>query len=227
MKVYNLYLFTFFTLLCSCGGGGGDSTDTVEPDSILPNMKVTNIDESGFPWYGIAVGKLKRWDYTADGLIPVKTNGIALANQAMNSIEKELGLIIFDRASIENIPSDNITRGIIVMEGTAIGSGGNVDENTCGTVSAGVGTTGYPFEFYNESGNINSVLYVHLSSSMCSADLNIAIHEFGHALGLGAHFEGFGIGPSIDDNFWNVLYNIYNNNVGAEENSLTITPIYF
>lgn len=100
-----------------------------------------------------------------------------------------------------------------------------VDGNSCGMVSQNIGTTSYPTSFYNEHGTINTVLYIHLSSEKCNASLEVAIHEFGHALGAGAHFNGFGNGDAINDNFWNVLYNLYNNEIGATENQLTIDKI--
>lgn len=143
----------------------------------------------------------------------------------MDAIEQELGTTIFDRTSIANTPNDQITRGMIVNVGSAIGPGGTVDSNTCGMVSAGVGTTSYPNAFYDGSGKINTVLYVHLSASMCEADLSIAIHEFGHALGCGAHFSGFGEDGPINDNFWNVIYNIYENNIGTAKSDLEIEKI--
>lgn len=219
------FLSTLF--LSACGGGNSDNSQVEGPEGILKNIKTSNLDGNGFPWTGVAVGKLKRWDYMIDGLIPVKTNNVALSEQAMDRIEQEIGLVIFDRTSIENTSDNDVSRGIIVSSGTAIGPGGVVNENTCGMVSSGVGTTSFPSNFYNSSGNINTVLYVHLSSSGCTSSLNVAIHEFGHALVMGAHFEGFGIGDAIDNNFWNTLYNIYNNNVGTTESNLVISQIKF
>lgn len=221
---------TFYCLglsLLLFGCSGDDKESTVNEAGIIANIKTTNFVSTTFPWNAIntANGKLKRWDFENDGPIPVKTGNNALAIEAMDEIEAELGMIIFDRTSIANTPNEEITRGMIVSVGTAIGPGGIVDSNTCGMVSGGIGTTSYPNGFYNEMGKINTVLYVHLSSAQCDSDLDVAIHEFGHALGLGAHFKGFGDGPAINNNFWNVLFNIYTNNIGDTEQDLDINKI--
>lgn len=49
----------------------------------------------------------------------------------------------------------------------------------------------------------------------CTMDLDTVIHEFGHALGLWTHFDGFGedadgkTGPPISPAFWDVLATLY------------------
>jgi hypothetical protein len=83
--------------------------------------------------------------------------------------------------------------------------------------------------FYDTTGRINTVLYVHIGSAECQNEitLNLVIHEVGHALGLGPHFEGFGYGPAVDGNFWNVLYTLYHNPVASDEDSIDIMQIEF
>ena len=83
--------------------------------------------------------------------------------------------------------------------------------------------------FYETTGRINTVLYVHIGSAECQNEitLNLVIHEVGHALGLGPHFEGFGYGPAVDGNFWNVLYTLYHNPVASDEDSIDIMQIEF
>lgn len=211
--------------ILSCEKEEENATEGVE--GIIANIEKANLNSSTFPWetIGMANGNLKRWDIENQGLIPVKANGNALAIQAMDEIEEVLGKIIFDRTSINTIPDNEITRGLIVSEGTSIGPGGAVNESSCGMVSADIGTTNWPYEFYNENGIINTKLYIHLSSAGCTANLEIAIHEFGHAMGLGEHFTGFGNASVIDGNFWNVLYNIYSNPIGTVEADLIIEKI--
>lgn len=83
--------------------------------------------------------------------------------------------------------------------------------------------------FYDATGRINTVLYVHIGSSACESeiDLDLVVHEIGHALGLGAHFEGFGYGPAVDGNFWNVLNTLYHNPIGSYGSSVDIHQIEF
>ena len=236
-KVIALFLSVFFVFMsvgCSEIDGEYDvaSNPIVGPVGIADNLDVTNVDETSFPWEYIAPGKLKAWDINANGLIPVKHGDNAMALSAMDEIESVLGLTLFDRTSIEGVLDENIDRGLIVSIGTAIGPNGTVDENTCGMVSAFSDDTSWPSEqWYSADGNISTKLYVHVGSSMCEAQTAIAIHELGHALGMGAHFVGFGLGVGdgsiYDGNFWNVLYNIYHNNVGTNKEDININQIMF
>jgi hypothetical protein len=211
--------------LLSAAACGEDSTGpgNPSPEAILANLRTTNLNESEFPWTGIASGVLKRW--SGDTLIPVKLNGSTLAAQALDEIEAALERTIFDRTSLDQVPDEQVTVGLIVSEGTSIGPRGIADESSCGHVSEGLGTTAYPQGFYDFSGRIETRLYVHISSARCTADLDVAIHEFGHALGMGQHFAGFGIGPAISGDFWNVLYTIYDNPAGTPESGITTTAI--
>ena len=209
-------------MVAACSGGSTGPSDG-SPDTILQNLRVTNLDGSGFPWNGAAAGRLKRW---AEGeLIPVQLNGSSLAERALDEIETTLGRTLFDRSSLDGVAPSEVARGLIVSEGTAIGPGGVVDGNSCGHVSEGVGTTAWPQGFYDFSGEIAARLYVHISSSACDASLAVAVHEFGHALGMGAHFGGFGNGPAAGADFWNVLNAIYSNPVGAEAAQLQLDAI--
>ncbi len=205
-------------LLDSCIEAGNP-----ESAEITRNLRTTNLNSKYYPWtFGLADGRTKRWDVENDGLIPVKFNGSALAQEATAEIEAVLHMPLFDRTSIDNLPEDSVARGIIVSEGTAIGPNRRVNRYTCGNVSALPGETAYPADFYNSEGVIDTRLYVSLSSEKCTASLEIAIHEFGHALGLGKHFPGFGLGEVIAPSFWQVLYTLYTNDVGALAGDLEI-----
>lgn len=220
-----LILMLCFILLYACSGDDTKEEVTQNADGILANIVTTNISSNSFPWRGVYSGILKRWNIEVDGLIPVKTNNVQMAIDAMDDIEEVLNKTIFDRTSISNLPNEEITRGLIVSEGTALDGTGTTTQNTCGHVSSGIGSVDYPNDFIHEGGVISTVLYVHLSSSGCTADKNIAIHEFGHALGMGLHFNGFGDGAAISKDFWNVLYNIYHNPVGATETTMVVTKV--
>lgn len=79
-------------------------------------------------------------------------------------------------------------------------------------VSSGPNEDGYPQSFYDgTTGVIDTVLYINLDNSGCTASNEMTIHEFGHALGLGDHFEGFGSAPV----FWATLKTLYNNAPGT------------
>ena len=216
-----LYLLIFLVLLLSsCTEEAGQGTN-----DVTRGLQTTNLDSNRFPWVaGLADGRTKRWDIEQDGLIPVKLNGATSAKDAIEEIEAVLQMSIFDTTSIANLPDDQITRGIIVSEGTALSPNGFITKSTCGHVSASPKTTSYPKGFYDANGKISTRLYVNLSSKNCTASLEIAIHEFGHALGLGSHFSGFGSGDAISPAFWQVLYTLYHNEVGASGEDLQIQP---
>jgi hypothetical protein len=208
-------------LLASCSSAGNQKTP-----EVVRYLQKTNLDSRQFPWIrGLADGRTKRWDIEDEGLIPVKLNGSTLAKEAIEEIEAVLHMALFDTASIANVADSMVLRGIIVSEGTALGPNGVVTRNTCGHVSALPETTAYPKDFYDAKGKISTRLYVNLSSRKCRASLEIAIHEFGHALGLGNHFPGFGSGDAIASSFWNVLYTLYHNEVGALGEDLIIESL--
>lgn len=177
--------------------------------NIAEFLHASNLDSSKWPWNGVAQGKIKKWH----GLIPVKTNGVVRAEDALDRVEAELGKTLFDRDSISEKLDSEIERGIIVSIGTAVAQ--NMDENTCGNVGAKPSDYSYPPGFLKSSGEIDTTLYVNLGSQYCDdtkkgdQQSDIAVHEFGHALGLGEHFQGFGIGPIISPQFWAVLKEIY------------------
>jgi len=202
----------------SCGGGDGAGSD----DSVaktLEALNVTNLSSSGFPWNGAAPGLLKRWELP----IPVKTGGDSRAIAAIDEIERQLGRVIFDRTSIVNLPDASITRGIIVSVGTAyLPPGTSNPAAYCANASSGPNQGGWPFPAATTRGVMAFRMYVNLDNPFCKADQSIAVHEFGHALGMGVHFEGFGFGPAISSLFWRVLRTIYANAPGTPAASIVV-----
>lgn len=206
-------------LLAACGGGSDkkDSTthsNTISSTTVLEGyLDKTNISSYGFPWGSVSSGISKRWSLP----IPVKTNGETRANPAMDAIEAKLGFTIFDRSSIANVPNHEIKRGLILSKTTAYLPAGANPQNYCANVSAGpfLGNYPYPQEFLLNTGEISTVLYINLDNPQCIASADIVIHEFGHALGLGSHFQGFGDGPAINNDFWVVLATLYGNPIGT------------
>lgn len=214
-----------FSVLFGCGGGASSSTTptTVTTSSVTADLVATNLNSTSFPWNMIADGKLKRWSYET-GLIPVKTNGSTQATYALNLIEATLGKTIFDRTSIANTADSSITSGLIVSMGTAVDANGQVTSSACGVVSSAPSVPTISGNIIDATGKLNAKLYVNIGSSACTADLNqIATHEFGHAIGLGPHFTGFGIGDIIGGNFWNVLKTLYNNPIGSTISTINVS----
>lgn len=215
------------TALSACGGGSKKSADVASPAAvILSDLVASNLASAGFPWDGVSfVGVAKRWDTTTP--IPVKTNGEVRAGPAMDAIEAKLGRILFDRTSIAATANSSVTRGIIFSQGTAMAPVGTPIANNCGNVGSAPNAGGYPPGFLvpGSAGVISTVLYLNLDSPVaggCVASAEVVIHEFGHALGLGAHFAGFGDGPPISTDFWSALATLYGNPIGTPTASMVM-----
>lgn len=214
-------------LLHGCGTGGDNIQEnagnqiTGTTASVEADLLTTNIDSTSFPWNNVADGVLKRWAYESK-LIPVKINGSSEASYALDTIEATLGETLFDRTSIANSDDTSVTSGLIVSMGTAVGPGGVVDSTACGNVSSAAGSPSIEGSIIDGTGRIDAKLYVNIGSTGCSPRKDIAVHEIAHALGMGAHFTGYGVGSVIGGNFWSVLKTIYSNPVGTRPENLTV-----
>lgn len=239
-------------VLTACGGGGSDGgssspvattpevttpvTDPVTPEPVTPVATtpavpdaevlaladVTNIASSGFPWNGRFAGVVKRWTLP----IPVKTNGEPRAVPALDAIEAKFGYVVFDRTSIAAADEATITRGIVFRQGTSYLPAGGNPQAYCANVARAPLDGSWPSTFMFAPGEISARLYVNLDNPQCTASPEIVIHEIGHALGLGAHFKGFGdedgpIGPA----FWPVLATLYANPIGTPKASVVIKQV--
>jgi hypothetical protein len=197
------------TVLAGCGGGGeesgappGVSTEDTSDAATMQALQSTNLNVG--PAGGPAFGTLKRWSLP----VPVKTNNVTRATQAMDAIEGRLGATIFDRTSIEGTPDDSITRGLVISLGTA------PQTSICGSADPGDGS----------SAEMTGKIIIHLDSAACTASLNATIHEFGHTLGMFNHFQNFGNGAPTGELFWRVLRTIYRNNIGTPGPNIVLAP---
>ena len=201
----------------------------ISKKDVRDALDYTNISGQGFPWMyaGVPVkGTLKRWYQ-----LPIKvdtrplydlgthTKPSGIADLALDEVERRLGRKIFERASIV----DEV--GILFSYGTSAGAPGGLPQHNCGSVSGAPNQTGYPSRFLKGS-EISAQLVINLGSPDspgCIATQEHAIHELGHALGLGRDFEGFGRGLIISDLFWCVLKTLYaNTDADLQSNNLKI-----
>jgi len=212
------FLFSAAAALTLVACGGGESSSDVTPAAVRSSLSVTNLESSGFPWGGQQSGVLKRWNLP----IPVKLNGDARATASVDEIERQLGQTIFDRITIAGLPDNQIRRGLIVSVGTSFVPPGS--SNPCqgaGNVAGAPNTGGYPFPFLNGA-EITARLYINLDNPGCTASQEVTTHEFGHALGMGSHYDGFGNGPAISPLFWGVLRTMYANPIGTSSSSIVV-----
>lgn len=148
--------------------------------------------------------------------IPVQTNGIARAEEALRRFEQWTGgLVQFVR--VTSIPEN----GLVIVEGGGMGPGG---EPGCGHVHDGAPSM--PSTQFNirtdESMALKGVYTVHLGSIKCDDSTEghyrsaVAEHEVAHALGLSGHFPGFvGNEGFSDPRLLAVIATLYANPVGT------------
>lgn len=165
-------------------------------------------------------GHIARWNKP----IEVNTNNIARVELALNRYEQLTGgLITFKR--ITGTP----TNGMVFVEGVAVDSDGV--SPGCGNVSNAPGGAGVNYIF-DASGVLAGLYYINLGSVACNDaakgnyESAIAEHEMGHVLGVWGHFDGFTGGEGLmNPNYYNVVYNIYNNPIGTTASALNISLV--
>lgn len=209
----------------STGGGsssGGTTTPSTSDATLLNLVERFNISSASFPWTTSTPkydGVIKRWSLP----IPVKTNGEARANAAMDAVEAKLGIRVFDRTSIASTDEATITRGIVFKQGTAFVPAGGNPQAHCANVASGPNRGNWPLPtFMNPPGEISTKLYINLDNPQCTASAEIVNLEIGHALGIGDSTPGSGEGDSTSTDFWDVLATIYNNAAGTVKANVVI-----
>lgn len=222
-------LFTLITLLTACGGGGGGGSDngsnqsdnvTATDSEVVADLKSSNID---FLPVIAPVNRAPgtwRWPSTPAQhvlvYLPTPTIGNATeqdyATKTQNAItqinSKLTGLIIIE--SVSTAPSSG--QYIQISYGTSYVPTGTTNyQSYCANVATGpsIGNVIQP----DSTNGINAnPVYINIGNGQCTVTQDIIAHEFGHALGLANHFNGFGgSGPAISTAFWDVLATLYNN----------------
>lgn len=205
-------LVTFATLLTACGSG--DNVTATDAD-IVANLKSSNID---FSTANRAPGTWRWLSTPAQRVLvyvppPVNANATELdyATKTKNSIaqinSKLTGLIVIE--AVSTIPQTG--RYIQVSYGTSyVPPGATNYSSYCANVSTGP-NLGNVIQPDNLNGIGTNVVYLNLGNGRCDVTQDIVTHEFGHALGLSNHFNGFGNGPAISTAFWDVLSTLYGN----------------
>jgi hypothetical protein len=138
------------------------------------------------------------------------------AEEAVKLIGEVLGSHVFsvqpDRASATN-------QGMMIWLRQAVGNPEKPKEICVGNVSKGPGTAAWDMDAVDAAGSFCKTLSVNIDSRTGHvATFDQVVHEFGHALGLGDHFDGFGKpdrAPAVDYNFWAALVRLYQLPLGA------------
>lgn len=102
-------------------------------------------------------------------------------------------------------------------------SGYTATSGFCANVSTGprLGNVMVPD---SDNGVATIRVYINLGNGRCDVTDDIVTHEFGHALGLGEHFDGFGANGSapISSTFWDVLATLYGNPRSTQATELIV-----
>jgi hypothetical protein len=205
--------------LAACGGGSSDDGNnasasvTASDAQLVAYVKSSNID---FLPTNRPAGTW-RWSSTPAQhvlvYIPAPANG--------NTTEQDYAA----KVNVSIAQMNAKLNGWLVLEAVAaLPSSGNYIRVSYGTSYVPPGSTNYAGYCANVAtgpsiGNViqpdsangiaSSPVYVNLGNGHCDVTQGMVSHEFGHALGLANHFEGFGTGDAISTAFWDVLATLY------------------
>ena len=203
---------------------------------IVEQLCDSNLRSQKFPWSqcGCLPDRSKRWnDLPVNVSNPTKdwrvSEAIRLINRTLSPLGYDCGLLA------ENVSGHATGSRIEVSLGSALGDPRQPDQMVFGHVSGTLNGTGFPGNFVRRNGVIDAVLYLHLDSGGVATDsrgaavkarLEHVVHEFGHALGLGGHFEGFGSARAVvGPQFWAALATLYSNPPGTECTTLQVPEL--
>lgn len=222
--------------LVACGGGGsdgsagsaqptGEANATASDAQVAAYVKSSNIDF--LP--GNRPAGTWRWSGTPAQKVLVHVPAPATAT------EQDYAAKV--RTSIAQINTK--LSGSLVMEATdTLPASGNFIRVSYGTSYVPAGSTNYagfcanvatgpnvgnPIQPDQQNGIGSNPVYVNLGNGRCDVTQDIVTHEFGHALGLAYHFEGFGgDGPASSTAFWDVLATLYCNPQSTVASNLVV-----
>lgn len=239
-------ILTISLSLAACGGGGGDSPaansgagtspnnqastgNAVVTDArVIADLKSSNIDFG--PGANSRPAGTWRWSDAQAKSIQVYIPAPA----AGNSTEQDYAAKV--RTSIALINTK--LAGLVALEavGTVPASGnyiqisystswvppGSTDYSSyCANVATGP-STGSMIMPDSKNGIFSVPVYINLGNGHCNVTQDIVTHEFGHALGLANHYNGFGIGIDNVTEFWDVLATLYGNPQSTTQTALVV-----
>lgn len=215
--------FTIFALM-ACGGGG-DGNVTASDSQIVANVTSSNIDfaPSGRPagtwrWTGAVAAAPSIPVYLPSPANATESDYATKVRSAVGVINSRLGgsavLVV-----VGAVPS---TKYIRVGYGTAfVPPGPGNAQSYCANVSTGPYLSEPILPSANNDMGSNPV-WLNLGNGQCDLTQAIVEHEFGHALGLADHFEGFGNGPATSSAYWDTLRTLYANPVSTVSSALMV-----
>lgn len=228
-------------LVVACGGGGdngsatgssstGPQTGITSPSDsqVISLVQATNIDF--VPGANGRPAGTWRWSDTPSRHITVyiptpaagDTTAQDYAAKASTSVAlfntKLAGLLVLDTTN--TLPTSG--KFIQVSYGTSYVLPRSTDYAAyCANVATGP-STGSMIMPDNQNGIFSNPVYINLGNGRCNVTQEIVTHEFGHALGLANHFDGFGTNDTSSTAFWDVLATLYSNPQSTVAANLTV-----
>ncbi len=221
-------------VLASCGGGDDDNGPTRSGDVLATDAQVVaHVQQSNIGFFpGINDRPAGTWRWQGEPAprvlvhIPAPGSGYDTeqdlaqkAQRAVDLINRRLaGLLVLE--TVDEVPASG--NHIRVRYGTSYVPPGSTNyDSYCANVSTGP-NLGQMIVPDSENGIGSNPVYVNLGNGRCNVTQDIVTHEFGHALGLAYHFEGFGDGPPVSTAFWDVLATLYGNPVSTPATALVV-----
>lgn len=219
-------------LVVACGGGSDNSSPTGSPSTgpqpsagltspsdaqVVSLVQATNIDF--VPGANGRPAGTWRWSDTPGRhitvYIPTPAAGDATAQDYAAKVSSSVALINTKLAGLLVLDTTNTLpasgKFIQVSYGTSYVLPGSTDYAAyCANVATGP-STGSMIMPDNQNGIFSNTVFINLGNGRCNVTQEIVTHEFGHALGLANHFDGFGTNDTSSTAFWDVLATLYSN----------------
>ncbi|SIR02096.1 hypothetical protein SAMN05880590_110161 [Rhizobium sp. RU35A] len=162
-------------------------------------------------------GRVKRWALEK-GPIPIFLANDERAEAAVALIERVLGPNVFSVQPQRTLVLDN--PGMMIWKKAAAQNIKCLEKVCIGNVGSAPRSAAWNMDVVAVSGHFQRTLCINIDSPAGHlATFDQVVHEFGHALGLGDHFPGFGEpdgAPAVDDAFWPALVRLYQLSPGDE-----------
>jgi hypothetical protein len=217
-------------LVVACGGGGSDNSSSAGGSNtgtqsgagitspsdaqVISLVQATNIDF--VPGANGRPAGTWRWSDTPSRHVTVyiptpavgDTTYAAKVSTSVALINTKLaGLLVLDTTN--TLPTSG--KFIQVSYGTSYVLPGSTDYAVyCANVATGP-NTGSMIMPDSQNGIFSNPIFVNLGNGRYNVTQEIVTHEFGHALGLANHFDGFGTNDTSSTAFWDVLATLYSN----------------
>ena len=235
MTIKHTLAASLLVLLAACGGGGGAaSTDNTSSTGVVTDAQIrqllsdsnilahdpTNSSAGTVRWTGTNNLSPQIPVYIPTPTNATETDFAAKVRVAMTDTNSKTG----DRIRFSEVSTEPTSGGYFrISYLTAYVPQGSTDyASYCANVSTGPSVGNVIQSDVTTNNYNNTTAWINLGNGVCNVTQEIVTHEFGHALGLRNHFDGFGNGDAISTAYWDVLTTLYGNPLRTTAAQLTI-----